>query len=157
MRRRTLLAAGAGAALARPARAQASFPERPVRLFIPFVAGGPADLLGRIFAEALGARLGQPVVPESRPGQGGVAALEATARAAPDGHTLVLPSTGGVAISPALPARMPLDVLADLWHITIVAKVPGRSARGCCPPWQTRCATLFWRANTRAWRRWPRP
>jgi tripartite-type tricarboxylate transporter receptor subunit TctC len=124
MRRRTLLAAGAGAALARPARAQASFPERPVRLFIPFVAGGPADLLGRIFAEALGVRLGQPVVPESRPGQGGVTALEATARAAPDGHTLVLPSTGGVAISPALPARMPLDVLADLWHITIVAKVP---------------------------------
>jgi tripartite-type tricarboxylate transporter receptor subunit TctC len=123
MRRRAVFAAGFGAALARPALGQA-FPDRPVRLFIPFVAGGPADLLGRLFAEALGARLGQPVVPENRPGAGGVTALEAAARAAPDGHTLVLPSTGGLTIAPALPARMPLDVLADLWHPTLVARVP---------------------------------
>lgn len=118
-----MFAAGVGAALARPALGQ-TFPDRPVRLFIPFVAGGPADLLGRLFAEALGARLGQPVVPENRPGAGGVTALEAAARAAPDGHTLVLPSTGGLTIAPALPARMPLNVLADLWHPTLVARVP---------------------------------
>jgi tripartite-type tricarboxylate transporter receptor subunit TctC len=127
MRRRTVLAAAgwgtAAAAAARPALGQ-TYPDRPVRMFIPFTAGGPADLLGRIFAEALGARLGQPVVPENRPGVGGVTALEAAARAAPDGHTLVLPSLGGVAISPALPARMPLDVLADLWHVSLVARVP---------------------------------
>jgi tripartite-type tricarboxylate transporter receptor subunit TctC len=126
MRRRRVLATtvGLGAAtLARPALAQ-GYPDRPVRLFIPFVAGGPADLLGRIFAEALGARLGQPVVAENRPGAGGVTALEAAARATPDGHTLVLPSTGGVAIAPAMPARMPLDVLTDLWYVTLVAKVP---------------------------------
>jgi tripartite-type tricarboxylate transporter receptor subunit TctC len=124
MRRRTVLAAvGLGGALARPALGQ-GFPDRPVRLFIPFVAGGPADLLGRLFAEALGARLGQPVVTENRPGAGGVTALEAASRAAPDGHTLVLPSTGGIAIAPSMPARMPLDVMADLWHPTLVAKVP---------------------------------
>lgn len=123
MQRRTVLAAGLGVAAARRAGAQ-GFPERPIRLLIPFVAGGPADLLGRIFAEAMGARLGQPVVPENRPGVGGVTALEAAARAPADGYTLVLPSTGGVAISPALPARMPLDVLADLWHPTLVARVP---------------------------------
>ncbi len=123
MRRRAVLLAGLGASLARPARAQ-GFPDRPVRLFIPFADGGPADLLGRIFAEALGARLGQPVVPENRPGAGGVTALEAAARAAPDGHTLVLTGAGGVAIVPAMPGRMPLDVLADLLHLTLVAKVP---------------------------------
>lgn len=123
MKRRVVFAGVAGAALARGTRAQ-TFPDRPIRLFIPFVAGGPSDLLGRLFAEALGARLGQPVVPENRPGQGGVIALEAAARATPDGHTLVLPSTGGVAISPALPARMPLDVLTDLWYPTLVARVP---------------------------------
>lgn len=126
MRRRAVLAAvGSGAAAAaRPGRAQGAYPDRPVRLFIPFTAGGPADLLGRVFAEALGARLGQPVVPENRPGVGGVTALEAAARAAPDGHTLVLASLGGVAISPALSAKMPLDVLVDLWHVSLVARVP---------------------------------
>ena len=121
-----MFAAGFGAALARrPTTALAQgYPDRPIRLFIPFVAGGPADLLGRLFADALGARLGQPVVPENRPGAGGLTAVEAAARAAPDGHTLVLPSTGAVAISPAMQARMPLDVLADLWYPSLVAKVP---------------------------------
>ena len=126
MNRRAVFAAGFGAALARrPTTALAQgYPDRPIRLFIPFVAGGPADLLGRLFADALGARLGQPVVPENRPGAGGLTAVEAAARAAPDGHTLVLPSTGAVAISPAMQARMPLDVLADLWYPSLVARVP---------------------------------
>ena len=60
-------------------------------------------------------------MPENRPGAGGLTAVEAAARAAPDGHTLVLPSTGAVAISPAMQARMPLDVLADLWYPSLVA------------------------------------
>jgi tripartite-type tricarboxylate transporter receptor subunit TctC len=124
MRRRAVLAAGVGAALAQPAARAQGYPDRPIRLLIPFVAGGPADLLGRLFAEALGARLGQPVVPENRPGAGGLTAVEAAARATPDGHTLVLPSTGAVAISPAMQARMPVDVLADLWYPSLVAKVP---------------------------------
>lgn len=117
MRRRTMLLAG----LAMPALAQ-RFPDRPIRMLIPFAAGGPADLLGRIFADALGQALGGTVVVEPRPGAGGATALEATARAAPDGHTLVLAGAGGLSVVPFL-GPMPIDVFRDLAHLTLVARV----------------------------------
>lgn len=120
MRRRGLLLAPF---VVTSARAQRAFPDRPIRLLIPFAAGGPADLLGRIFANALGTALGGTVVAESRAGAGGVTALEATARAAPDGHTLVLSGAGGLVVAPAM-GPMPLDVFADLFHLTLVARVP---------------------------------
>ncbi len=117
MQRRALLLS----ALAMPAFAQ-RFPDRPVRMLIPFAAGGPADLLGRIFADSFGQALGGTVVVEPRPGAGGGTALEAAARAAPDGHTLVLAGAGGLSVVPFL-GPMPIDVLRDLAHITLVARV----------------------------------
>jgi len=85
---RVLAALSAGLALS--AAAQDAWPARPVRLVVPYAAGGPADLLARMVAEKLAPRLGQPVVIDNRPGNGGHLGGELVARSAPDGYTLVL-------------------------------------------------------------------
>jgi tripartite-type tricarboxylate transporter receptor subunit TctC len=113
------------AGLALPAAAQTRWsPDRPLRLVVPFAAGGPADIFGRLFAEALGAGLGQPVVLENRTGAGGLVGTDAVAKAAPDGLTLAFTGAGALAIAPAMPTRMPFDVFRDLAHLTLVVRVP---------------------------------
>jgi len=126
MRRRALLGGiGAAAALPGVGRGQGWAPDRPVRLIVPFAAGGPADLFGRLLAEALSRGLGQPVVVENRAGAGGVVGHDAVAKAAPDGYTLGITGPGGLSIAPALPQqRMPFDVWRDLAHIGLVVRVP---------------------------------
>jgi tripartite-type tricarboxylate transporter receptor subunit TctC len=99
-------------------------PDRPLRLVVPFAAGGPADIFGRVFAEALSAQLGQPVVIENRTGAGGLIGTDAAAKAAPDGYTLAFTGTGALAIAPAMPTPMPFDVFRDMAHITLVVRVP---------------------------------
>jgi tripartite-type tricarboxylate transporter receptor subunit TctC len=93
-------------------------------MIIPFPPGGGADIPGRIFAEAFGARLGQPVIVENRSGAGGVTGIDAAAKAAPDGYTLGFASCGAMAIAPSMPQRMPFDPLRDLAHLTTVVRVP---------------------------------
>jgi tripartite-type tricarboxylate transporter receptor subunit TctC len=120
--RRLLLAAPA-ALLAAPALSQA-FPTRPIRLLIPFGAGGITDLVARIVAERAAALLGQPVVIENRPGAGGNIAAEAAARAAPDGYTL-LAATGAIfVVNPLISERMPLDPARDLEPVALTASSP---------------------------------
>jgi tripartite-type tricarboxylate transporter receptor subunit TctC len=123
-RRRTLLAALAGAPLARTAAAQPWAPERPVRLLVGFAAGGSTDVTARLMAQALGERLGQPVVVENRPGAGGNIAAEAAARSAPDGHTLLMGTSGVLAANPALYRSVPFDPLRDFAPISQVAFIP---------------------------------
>lgn len=89
-RRTLLIAAGAASAAPFNSLAQPAFPARPVRIIIPFAAGGPTDVVARLIAERLSALMGQPFVVEARPGGGGAIAAEAVARAAPDGHTLLI-------------------------------------------------------------------
>ncbi|RYF16263.1 MAG: tripartite tricarboxylate transporter substrate binding protein [Comamonadaceae bacterium] len=110
--RRTLLAATA-ASLLLPgwARAQ-SFPSRPIRIVVPFGAGGIADLTARTIAQKLSDNLKQAVVIENRPGAGGVVAGEAVAKAAADGHTLLLMSNG-TAVSAGLFQSLPFDAQKD--------------------------------------------
>ena len=85
------------------ARCPASWaPDRPLRLIIPFAAGGSTDVTARLVAQALGERLGQPVVAENRPGAGGNIGAEAAARAAPDGYTLLMAVSGILAANRAL-------------------------------------------------------
>jgi tripartite-type tricarboxylate transporter receptor subunit TctC len=94
--------------------AQAQYPSRPIRILVPNPPGGATDTLARVFAPKLGEALGQPVVVENRPGSNGNLAMEATARAAPDGHTVLLCADAQVVIGPHLYAKMPLDTLKDL-------------------------------------------
>jgi tripartite-type tricarboxylate transporter receptor subunit TctC len=113
------------AALAAPAvvRAQPAWPDRPLRFIVPFPPGGSTDLLSRVLAEALAARLGQPVVVENRPGAAGNVGVEAIARARPDGYTIgnatIGTLTSHIALYPNLPfnPRSDFTYLADLYEI----------------------------------------
>ncbi|MFM8767652.1 MAG: Bug family tripartite tricarboxylate transporter substrate binding protein, partial [Rubrivivax sp.] len=91
MQRRALLktlAATGAAASTWPVLAQAPWPNRPIRYIVPFAPGGTTDILGRVVGEKLAVALGQPVVIENKPGQGGSAGAAELARAAPDGYTI---------------------------------------------------------------------
>jgi tripartite-type tricarboxylate transporter receptor subunit TctC len=94
--------------------AWAQYPSRAIRLFVPNPPGGATDTLARVVAPRLAEALGQPVVVENRPGSNGNLAMEATARAAPDGYTLLLGADAQIVIGPHLYAQMPIDTLKDL-------------------------------------------
>ena len=105
--------------LAVPAAAQ-GFPAKPVRLVVPNAPGGAADLTARAVGQRLGEALGQPVVIDNKPGAGGVAAGEAVAKAAPDGHTLLLISSG-TAVSASLFKSLPFDTVKDFTPVAPLA------------------------------------
>ena len=124
MDRRSLLT-GLAVLPAAPALAQPRWaPDRPVRVVVPFAAGGSTDVTARLVATALAERLGQPVVIENRPGAGGNVAAEHVARSAPDGYTLFMATSGIVAANQALYRSLPFDALRDFAPITQVAFVP---------------------------------
>jgi tripartite-type tricarboxylate transporter receptor subunit TctC len=121
------LIACAGAARAAPASAQ-PYPNKPIRIVVPFVAGGAVDLLARIMGQKLSESLGQPVIVENRPGAGGNTAADIVAKSPPDGYT-ILQVTNGLAISPALYRKLPFDPVKDLAPVTQLASQPaGRDA-----------------------------
>ncbi|MEZ5637718.1 MAG: tripartite tricarboxylate transporter substrate binding protein [Burkholderiaceae bacterium] len=116
------------------ASAQAAFPDKPVRLVVPFPAGGAADLMARGMAQRLGEELGQQIVIDNRGGAGGSTAAEAVAKAAPDGYTLFFGTMGTHAINPALYPKLRYDPLKDfepisLTHITPRVLVVGPSLK----------------------------
>jgi tripartite-type tricarboxylate transporter receptor subunit TctC len=135
---RRLAALGlAAAATALPRSALAAFPERPVRLIVPFGAGGNLDTLMRLAAPGLSARLGQPVVVENRPGAGGNVGAEAVARAAPDGYTVLVGSNGGLVTNPLLMARMPYDPARDFAPVGLAFRTPNVLVVGSRSPART--------------------
>src|SRR2546427_11571424 len=103
---RWLLLAGTIVLQSAPALAQSS-PSRPVRVMVGFTPGGPNDIIARAYGARLAETFGQPFIVENRTGAGGNLAAEAVARAAPDGYTLTLGSTGPSAVNPALYAKLP--------------------------------------------------
>jgi tripartite-type tricarboxylate transporter receptor subunit TctC len=107
-----VLAACALAGLPSHARADASYPNRPVRIVLPFAAGGVADTTARIIAEKLGDKLGQRFYVENQPGAGGIAAARTVISSPPDGYTLIM-LTNGTAISVSLFEKLPFDPLKD--------------------------------------------
>jgi tripartite-type tricarboxylate transporter receptor subunit TctC len=111
--RRTLLAS-AGLSLAAPAalRAQAAFPNRPIRMIVPWPPGQATDLMGRVVAQKVSELLGQPIVPENKAGAGGMIGTDAVAKAAPDGYTLLAASTGPITTAP-LVQKTPYDPVKD--------------------------------------------
>jgi tripartite-type tricarboxylate transporter receptor subunit TctC len=99
------------------------YPERPIRLIVPFPPGGPTDVLARIVASRLAEKLGQPVVVDNKAGASGMIGASSVAKAAPDGYTLLVNASIHV-INPSLYPAQPYDAIADFAAITNVADVP---------------------------------
>jgi tripartite-type tricarboxylate transporter receptor subunit TctC len=128
--------AAAGLLLSLHASRAGDSPEKSIRLLIPFPAGGAVDLVARIFTARMTEELGRAFVIENRTGAGGVIATEATARAAPDGYTLLL-TTPNHTINAALNAKLPYDSEKDLVPISIVAEVPELLVSHPAAPFET--------------------
>jgi tripartite-type tricarboxylate transporter receptor subunit TctC len=105
-----------------------TYPARPVRVLVGFAPGGPNDIIARAYSAQLTEGLGQPFVVENRTGAAGNLAAEAVARAAPDGHTLMLGSTGTNAVNPSLYVGLPFDPVRDLAPVSVVATSPSALA-----------------------------
>jgi tripartite-type tricarboxylate transporter receptor subunit TctC len=109
-----------------PAIAQedpASYPTRPIHIVVGFAAGGGNDIIARIFGQKLSEGLGQPVIVENRPGAGAIVATEHVAKSAPDGYTLLV-GASGMAINPAVYAKLPYDSVRDFVAISEIAAFP---------------------------------
>jgi len=104
--------------------AWAQYPTRPIRLIVPFPPAGATDIVGRIVAQKLSERLGQPVVVENRPGAGGTLGSDLAAKAAPDGYTLLMSTISTHIIAPVIYPKLPYDPIKDFAPITMVAGVP---------------------------------
>jgi len=100
------------------------YPSKPIKMVIGFPPGGPSDIFGRAFANALSANLGQPVIVENKAGVGGVLGMDGVAKSAPDGYTLGLNNQGAVAMAPYAMTKMPFNPNKDLALVTTVVKVP---------------------------------
>jgi tripartite-type tricarboxylate transporter receptor subunit TctC len=133
-----LAALGLGALmLATPGWAQPTYPHKPIRLVIPFPAGGATDIIGRSLALKLSAALGQQVVVDNKPGAGGVIGADIVAKATPDGYTLVLATSSTHSVGPAMSARMPYDAVKDFVPVVNVANAPSVLVVGASFPAQT--------------------
>ena len=110
-------------ALAAACGAQAqTYPAKPVRIVVPFAAGGPTDVHSRWAAQQLNAALGQAMVVDNRGGAGGIIGTEMVAKAAPDGYTLLGGNPGPLTIAPSIRKQLPYDPVKDFTAITLIAK-----------------------------------
>jgi tripartite-type tricarboxylate transporter receptor subunit TctC len=101
-----------------------AWPSKPIRLIVTFLPGGTSDIAARLVGERLGARLGQAVVIDNRPGVAGILGTEAAVKSAPDGYTLVLTSTAPIAFAPSTGKPLAYDPAKDLAHIAILGTIP---------------------------------
>src|SRR5207344_2384925 len=124
--RRTLLTAIAATPFASllPRSAFAAYPDKPIRLIVPFAAGGNADLVARIVAEGMSPTLGQPIVVETRAGAGGSLGAAAVATAPADGYTLLTGSNGPLTVNPFVQAKLNYDPLKDFVAIGLANLAP---------------------------------
>jgi tripartite-type tricarboxylate transporter receptor subunit TctC len=111
------------AAAATAAHAQ-SYPSRPVRMIIPFPAGGGTDIFARLIGRKLGEGMGQQFIADNRAGASGIIGCELAARAAPDGYTLMMATTGTHTTNPAVYAKLPYDPVRDFAPVSLVAESP---------------------------------
>lgn len=125
MQRRTALSAIAISMFASAAIAQNNpYPDKPIKLLVGFPAGQATDIVARLLAERLQSKLGQPVVVENKPGQGGSIALAALAKAPPDGYTLMLSATASLVVNPHLYKSVGYDTLRDFEPVATVVDLP---------------------------------
>jgi tripartite-type tricarboxylate transporter receptor subunit TctC len=123
--RRVLLATGVafGAGVVTEGRAQ-SYPDKPIKMIVPFPAGGPIDIMARLTGQDLSARLGQQVIVENRPGAGSTIGFKAAAAAEPDGYTLMFGSSGSLAVAPALYPSQDLEPLKHFVPVATTSLLP---------------------------------
>lgn len=140
-----LIAAGAASAQ--------TYPDKPIKLIVPLVAGGPPDVMARLTAPALSARLGQPVIVENRPGGGGTIGAKQVATSAPDGYTLLFAGSN-FALGPALIKNLGYDSIRDFvpiatvgsgsWILVVAPSVPARSVKELVDYAKTNPGKLNW-------------
>jgi tripartite-type tricarboxylate transporter receptor subunit TctC len=119
-----------------PHTARADYPERPIRLLLPFPAGGAVDFVSRLVAARMADDLGKPIVIENKAGAGGIIATETVAKAAPDGYTLMI-TTPNHTINAALAPKLPYDTEKDLTPVALVAEVPELLVSHPAAPFET--------------------
>ncbi len=107
-----------------PAFGQAAWPSQPIKIIVPFPAGGASDQIGRIMAKAIGDELKATVVVENRSGANGSVGATAVAKAAPDGYTLLVGSIGVFAINAGLYSKLPYDPVKDFAPISVLVSTP---------------------------------
>ncbi|WP_304723565.1 tripartite tricarboxylate transporter substrate binding protein [Polynucleobacter sp.] len=123
--RNQLITLGVVASFCMPLTSQAqAWPDKPIKLIIPFAAGGTTDILGRILAQQMGTILGQNVIVENKGGAGGNIGAEVVANSPPNGYTLLLASGSMMTVNPYLYKKLPLNYATDLTYITAVAGGP---------------------------------
>jgi tripartite-type tricarboxylate transporter receptor subunit TctC len=122
-KRRALLAAPLAGLVPHAIHAQ-GFPAKPLKIVVPFAAGGSADVIARILAQGMSTQLGQQVLVENRGGAGGIIGIDAVAKAPADGYTLGLGNATGMSAAQFMTDKMPFDSDRDLAHLTMVVRVP---------------------------------
>jgi tripartite-type tricarboxylate transporter receptor subunit TctC len=120
----SMAAALASVALADAASAQGVYPAKPIRMIVPFPPGGGTDILSRLVANKLTESVGWQIVVDNRGGAGGNIGLDAAAKAAPDGYTMVMGQTSNLTINPSLYSKLPYDSLRDFTPVSVVASSP---------------------------------
>lgn len=113
-----------GLAQSAAALGKASYPTKPLRIVVPLSAGGPTDTLARVIGQQLTEKLGQPVIIENRPGAGGNIGADVVAKAAPDGYTLFMGTSGPLSINQSLYSKLPFDPAKDFAPVVLVASAP---------------------------------
>ena len=114
--------------------AQAGYPDKPVRLIVPFPPGGGTDLLGRVVGDKLSSTLGWTVVVENKAGAGGTLGLDAAAKAKPDGYTIVMGQTSNLSIAPSIMSGLPYDPVKNFAPVRLIASVPLAIVVGATSP-----------------------
>ena len=120
----TIILAVATALVTGTAIGQAAYPDKPIKLVVPFAPGGASDLTGRTLAQKMGDLMGQPVVVENKPGANGAIGIDQVSKAAPDGYTILLTDRGSLTVNPALYSKLPYDPLKDFSYIGIATDGP---------------------------------
>ena len=120
-----------------PARAQEAYPTRPIRIIVPFPAGGPSDVLTRMMGDRMSADLGQPIVVDNRPGANTVIGAELVAKAAPDGYTLLMAIDSTLVMNQYLYSHLPYDPINDFAPVSLAAQNMGWLVVNASSPYRT--------------------
>jgi tripartite-type tricarboxylate transporter receptor subunit TctC len=113
------------------------YPNRPIRMIVPFAPGGATDIPARLVAPKLGEALGQPVVIENRPGAGGIIGIDAAAKSAPDGYTLLMATNGELVMNPSIYPKLPYDPFNDFTPVSIMIESPMLLVVSAASPYST--------------------